>query len=992
MKKRVALFLFIILTVFLCSCRIQLDRSITFHVAVDGNDSNPGTQNEPFASLKKAQEAVRIEAVRGMKGDIIVLLHEGSYTMESKLTFNAKDGGNNGHKVIYRGMAGKKVVLTGAEGNIIEVFGKSMNEIVENMEFENLVVRGCSSADIKGQDDKEFGGNAFFIENAANITIRGCRISDVDGNGIYMHYYATKNLVEGCEISNTGINGIYMRGIYYSGPKSNYNKGNKITNNHIYGIKGGSGIQTVQSSDNIISHNRIHNVGQYCISFKTPRPGTMYNHVIDGVRIDENNGRQFRNSGGNLCEFNDMSDANEHADDTGMVESWAGAPGNIIRNNYFHGKASSGGWVFVVYLDDASEEFTIENNIIAGIPKAGAAVFAKGIGNKIRNNIIVNNRLDTVFLSQTLGGEPNYDLEFERNIVVDSGAKLFTFYNWQADRIKKSDRNLFFASPDTEEYFIDGAESCTNLSEWQEKLGFDTRSIVRQDPLFVDADRGDFRLRYDSPSYLLGFKDFNIQDIGLTSEYPFSDPDEAIDKIFIRKAGEEVNPSYYTLDVGGSIQFDLLARTGTGYVADLSKADIKYTCDHPEIATVDAKGRVTAKKAGVARVTAHISKNNSGKKVEIFILAGDQIERLEIAATKDKVLKGTEAGIEVFAVYSSGRKILLDKGDYKLSETGNCFDIEENSALKARTAGKAELTATYAKNGKSAVGKLVLECVESVFTKLEIIPSGTLIRKNGVITLDIKGYDNEGNEIVIPVEGIKATVGDSSVLHMESPYKFSGLSEGGTKISVEATVNGMTLTQSIDILVEPDEIVLEEGWRLSNYKLSKGYARFNKGRFEIYSTGADVYDVEDDATFVHRTFTGKKFSVSAVVDSFTDIGDKDSALGIMIRDKDDRKSDNVNIRMLPSGEIRLVYRNKENPACNYAEPKGIASLKYPVGLKLERNGKTFAGYVKVNDVWVEVANMEIDMGENVEVGVFEFSHSEGRFVKGEVSDLVIKKQ
>ena len=48
---------------------------------------------------------------------------------------------------------------------------------------------------------------------------------------------------------------------------------------------------------------------------------------------------------------------------------------------------------------------------------------------------------------------------------------------------------------------------------WKEK-GFDAHSIV-EDPLFLNAARGDYRLQPDSPALALGFKPIPVEKIGL---------------------------------------------------------------------------------------------------------------------------------------------------------------------------------------------------------------------------------------------------------------------------------------------------------------------------------------------------------------------------------------------------------------------------------------------------------------------------------------------
>jgi len=52
-----------------------------------------------------------------------------------------------------------------------------------------------------------------------------------------------------------------------------------------------------------------------------------------------------------------------------------------------------------------------------------------------------------------------------------------------------------------------------SLEEWQ-FLGYDLRSLAA-DPLFVDPERGDFRLRPESPALVLGIQLTDPDQIGI---------------------------------------------------------------------------------------------------------------------------------------------------------------------------------------------------------------------------------------------------------------------------------------------------------------------------------------------------------------------------------------------------------------------------------------------------------------------------------------------
>ena len=84
----------------------------TFYVAPTGNDANPGTEAAPFKTITKAQKAVR-EINGTMTGDIVVYLREGTYQLNSTVSFDERDGGKDGHYVRYKAYKGEMPLITG---------------------------------------------------------------------------------------------------------------------------------------------------------------------------------------------------------------------------------------------------------------------------------------------------------------------------------------------------------------------------------------------------------------------------------------------------------------------------------------------------------------------------------------------------------------------------------------------------------------------------------------------------------------------------------------------------------------------------------------------------------------------------------------------------------------------------------------------------------------------------------------------------------------
>jgi len=83
-----------------------------FFVAPDGDDSNPGTQEKPFATLVRARDAVRERIAAGLKGDVTVLIRGGTYRMDDTVVFGLEDSGTKDHSITYAAFPSEKPVFS----------------------------------------------------------------------------------------------------------------------------------------------------------------------------------------------------------------------------------------------------------------------------------------------------------------------------------------------------------------------------------------------------------------------------------------------------------------------------------------------------------------------------------------------------------------------------------------------------------------------------------------------------------------------------------------------------------------------------------------------------------------------------------------------------------------------------------------------------------------------------------------------------------------
>lgn len=423
--------------------------------------------------------------------------------------------------------------------HIIEVRG-SQEDPVRHVRFSGFRVAHTASTFLEEYDAPSLGdwtiyrGGALLFEGTEDCVVENCFFDAVGGNGIFVNNYSLRTRVEGNKFTEAGDSAVCLVGTKTKAIGSNrsYSSECLITNNlvHDCGVFGKqvAGAFASISEKTTISHNVVYSM---------PRAGIVIN---DGW------------GGGHIVEFNEVFDTVKETQDHGSFNSWgrethwcmqqshpAVLPGvshtagpvkedarltTIVRNNYFH-EDRFNEWGMV--LDDGSSNFHVYNNLFLGV----AITHREGDFRTIENNVMVHPKNPP---GPKVSYEDNSD-RFVKNIIVTSkddgpshvGNKPGDVYSIiltpTKGRISKEiDHNLFFS--DVGDAYVtlvhrdhEGPKRHT-FAEWQ-KMGYDEHSIFA-DPLFVDPENGDFRVRPESPALKLGFKNFDVSKAGLRPDFP----------------------------------------------------------------------------------------------------------------------------------------------------------------------------------------------------------------------------------------------------------------------------------------------------------------------------------------------------------------------------------------------------------------------------------------------------------------------------------------
>lgn len=429
---------------------------------------------------------------------------------------------------------------------VIEFRG-SQRQPVQNITLSGFRIAHTTSTFLTTYEAPSLGdwtihrGGAVFLEGAVNCAIEGCFFDAVGGNGLFLNNYNRQIKIYGNRFTEAGDSAICLvgserqiQGTNRPIPAENVISNNLIHDSGVFG-KQIAGVFLSISEKNVISHNHIYNM---------PRAAICVN---DGW------------AAGHLIEFNDIHDTVRETHDHGPFNSWG--RGRFWCMEQSHGNASHGsgfhdgdaaysffypdedGQVTIIRdnlfreppsvhqlgidLDDGSSHYHVYNNVCIGI----AIKLREGDYRTVENNIFYCPANPPAFHQ---GYEGNQD-RFVRNIIVSSSAVTHTFGkssvpgdSYQIVQppaagpiAKEIDSNLFFN--DMGNFFAsvtrrDQDRAHCSLTDWQE-LGYDQHSLYA-DPEFLDPKQNNFQLKGGSPALQLGFKEIDLNTVGLLPDFP----------------------------------------------------------------------------------------------------------------------------------------------------------------------------------------------------------------------------------------------------------------------------------------------------------------------------------------------------------------------------------------------------------------------------------------------------------------------------------------
>jgi len=87
--------------------------ALEFHVSPTGGDAAAGTVTKPFLTVQRAKAEVRKTVATGLREEVAVFLHAGTYELSEPLVFGPEDSGTEAFPITYAAFTNEAVVLSG---------------------------------------------------------------------------------------------------------------------------------------------------------------------------------------------------------------------------------------------------------------------------------------------------------------------------------------------------------------------------------------------------------------------------------------------------------------------------------------------------------------------------------------------------------------------------------------------------------------------------------------------------------------------------------------------------------------------------------------------------------------------------------------------------------------------------------------------------------------------------------------------------------------
>lgn len=725
--------------------------------------------------------------------------------------------------------------------------------------FSGLSFKHCADT-INHIADRTPTDGAVKLTSAYNITIENCLFTNIDGFGVWLHLDSCDNTISGNTMEYMGTGGILM-----TSAKIAYADSYSV-------IDSRPEVQNYAPMRNIIKRNLIHHGNEVRVNgagiLLDSRPDStalmpgnimLYNEIHHMKRQGIFG---FKNQAGNIVAYNNIYQTMLETADGGAINFAAMnntvAPSYIMNNvvhdtvglkrqkkNEYNTFIGAG-----IYLDHGSSNYRIENNIVYNSTRGSVLnhggqlnsyinnIFADSTGENfyipenstdyvkgvmLYNNVIANTRQQGSIISLTPGvlpaaRQPDYIAQVNLN----------------PKQMIHSNKNILWnvgfpitIPPVTGDY-----------TQWK-NLGEDSDSITT-DPLFVDAEHGNYNLKAESPAYTLGFRPIDANNVGLNATAP-NEPDFTwvtvqTASVTLQNAvnqGELGKKFVPSIPAAGNYLVYARLSGSTSTVPqvffEVSHADGTTNSTLSDCATPLSYPSTNMQYMGTYRFNAGTgnssvtfepkdSLSTSDYPMELLLVKTNLVDAnykyirdLNLTSDKSKMNVGETAALSVKAVYSDNSITDLSGAQisYVVSDPSK-GTVDQNGRLTVSKEGILSVTAQISVDGVIVKSLPAYIKVGTYLREVQLTVPKQLLRPGDTVNAVVSGKMTDGSAADISNLQLSFASSNPSIVTVDTAGTITAVAVGTAKITVAATLNGITVSSNaVDITVGDYKLLMQ---------------------------------------------------------------------------------------------------------------------------------------------------------------------------------------
>jgi len=332
------------------------------------------------------------------------------------------------------------------------------------------------------------------ITGGAGVTVGACRLRNAGGWGVIIEG-GLGHAVRGCEIHEVGEGGVMLAG----GDRPTLTAaGHVAENNHVH------------------HYARLQRTYRPAVEVKGVGNRVLHNHIHhaphNGIMLNGND---------HLVEFNRIHHVCQETGDVGayyMGRDWT-MRGTMVRHNLFADLTGPGRLgAMAVYLDDSASGITVVGNVF--VRACREVLIGGGRDNLVENNLFIDGDPAVEVDARGLGWAAPMvapggwmrqrldEMPWQTPLWTGRYPGLAALLDDQPEAPRRNVIRRNVSVGGTWKRIEPAAETGTILED----------NLVDVDPKFVDAARGDYRFRDDSPAWAIGFQPIPFDQIGLVAD------------------------------------------------------------------------------------------------------------------------------------------------------------------------------------------------------------------------------------------------------------------------------------------------------------------------------------------------------------------------------------------------------------------------------------------------------------------------------------------